>query len=317
MLTYGTIVAQLCKDYDSDYVEVNKQLDKMGYNIGLRLIEDYLAKSNTMRRCSNFKETAEMIAKVRRGSPAAPTPTHSQHANPSNHRLGSKSSSTSPPPSPTGRATANSSPSCLTRTPLPTLSNCPTTAAPRTSSGTRTFFVVSCAERWRWSRCRSRRTSSATCCGETTRRRCASASYGTLTTSCRPRTTSCHQHQPTVETAQQGRGLDHQGRPGKVRRGPTPDTWSALRMTGRGSRPAGVQVLGAVGNNEVSKVAGPTRREGVLLQMLGQAPVTQSLTRRPLGWPHRWPCLAHRNQQTHSEAALHNPPRHPHERQHC
>jgi len=36
----------------------------MGYNIGLRLIEDYLAKSNTMRRCSNFKETAEMIAKV-------------------------------------------------------------------------------------------------------------------------------------------------------------------------------------------------------------------------------------------------------------
>jgi len=63
-LTYGTIVAQLCRDYESDYVEVNKQLDKMGYNIGLRLIEDYLAKSNTMRRCSNFRETAEMISKA-------------------------------------------------------------------------------------------------------------------------------------------------------------------------------------------------------------------------------------------------------------
>lgn len=63
-LTYGTIVAQLCKDYESDYVEVNKQLDKMGYNIGLRLIEDYLAKSSTMRRCSNFRETGENIAKV-------------------------------------------------------------------------------------------------------------------------------------------------------------------------------------------------------------------------------------------------------------
>lgn len=63
-LTYGTIVAQLCKDYDSDYLEVNKQLDKMGYNIGLRLIEDYLAKSNTMKRCANFRETAEMISKV-------------------------------------------------------------------------------------------------------------------------------------------------------------------------------------------------------------------------------------------------------------
>jgi len=36
----------------------------MGYNIGLRLIEDYLAKSNTMQRCSNFKETAETISKI-------------------------------------------------------------------------------------------------------------------------------------------------------------------------------------------------------------------------------------------------------------
>jgi len=63
-LTYGTIVSQLCKDYESDYVEVNKQLNKMGYNIGLRLIEDYLAKSNSMKRCSSFRETAEMVSKV-------------------------------------------------------------------------------------------------------------------------------------------------------------------------------------------------------------------------------------------------------------
>lgn len=63
-LTYGTVVAQLCKDYDNNYGEVNDQLDKMGYNIGLRLIEDYLAKSNTMKRCANFRETADMISKV-------------------------------------------------------------------------------------------------------------------------------------------------------------------------------------------------------------------------------------------------------------
>ena len=62
-LTYGTIVAQLCQDYDSDYQEVNKQLDKMGYNIGMRLIEDFLAKSG-VGRCANFRETADMIAKV-------------------------------------------------------------------------------------------------------------------------------------------------------------------------------------------------------------------------------------------------------------
>lgn len=57
-------MAQLCQDYDSNYQEVNKQLDKMGYNIGMRLIEDFLAKSG-VGRCTNFRETADMIAKVR------------------------------------------------------------------------------------------------------------------------------------------------------------------------------------------------------------------------------------------------------------
>lgn len=63
-LTYGTIVAQLCQDYDGDYQQVNQQLDKMGYSIGMRLIEDFLAKSG-VGRCANFRETADMIAKVR------------------------------------------------------------------------------------------------------------------------------------------------------------------------------------------------------------------------------------------------------------
>ncbi|OCT44106.1 hypothetical protein CLCR_00731 [Cladophialophora carrionii] len=62
-LTYGTIVAQLCTDYDYDYAQVNLQLDKMGYNIGMRLIEDFLARSNT-GRCGNFRDTAEIISKV-------------------------------------------------------------------------------------------------------------------------------------------------------------------------------------------------------------------------------------------------------------
>ncbi|MCJ1378904.1 transport protein particle 22 kDa subunit [Xylographa soralifera] len=62
-LTYGTIVAQLCSDYDSNYGEVNKQLDRMGYNIGMRLVEDFFAKSGT-QRCANFRETAETISKI-------------------------------------------------------------------------------------------------------------------------------------------------------------------------------------------------------------------------------------------------------------
>ncbi|XP_074653788.1 trafficking protein particle complex subunit 3-like [Tubulanus polymorphus] len=61
-LTYGALVAQLMKDYENDD-EVNKQLDKMGYNIGIRLIEDFLARSNS-GRCHDFRETADVIAKV-------------------------------------------------------------------------------------------------------------------------------------------------------------------------------------------------------------------------------------------------------------
>ncbi|KAL8948192.1 MAG: hypothetical protein Q9222_005598 [Ikaeria aurantiellina] len=62
-LTYGTMVAQLCSDFNHKYEEVNKQLDKMGYNIGMRLIEDFFAKSG-LQRCGNLRETAETIAKI-------------------------------------------------------------------------------------------------------------------------------------------------------------------------------------------------------------------------------------------------------------
>lgn len=63
-LTYGTIVAQLCSDFDNNYGEVNKQLDRMGYNIGMRLVEDFFAKSG-VQRCATLRDTAETIAKVR------------------------------------------------------------------------------------------------------------------------------------------------------------------------------------------------------------------------------------------------------------
>jgi hypothetical protein len=61
-MTYGALVVQLIQDYE-DYAEVNKQLEKMGYNIGTRLIEDFLARSN-IGRCTDFKETGEVVAKV-------------------------------------------------------------------------------------------------------------------------------------------------------------------------------------------------------------------------------------------------------------
>ncbi|KAJ3125099.1 Trafficking protein particle complex subunit 3 [Nowakowskiella sp. JEL0407] len=61
-LTYGSLVSQLVKDYE-DYKDVNIQLDKMGYNIGVRLIEEFLAKTGA-GKCTDFKDTAEIISKV-------------------------------------------------------------------------------------------------------------------------------------------------------------------------------------------------------------------------------------------------------------
>ncbi|KAK9897616.1 BET3 family protein [Cystobasidium minutum MCA 4210] len=61
-LTYGALVVQLIKDYE-DYSQVNKQLDKMGFSIGTRIIEDFLARSG-QGRCRDFREVAEVLARV-------------------------------------------------------------------------------------------------------------------------------------------------------------------------------------------------------------------------------------------------------------
>jgi hypothetical protein len=69
-LTYGSLVAQLVQDIQN-YNKVNQQLEKMysfsihvrGYNIVVRLIEEFLAKTEA-GRCQDMKESAEMIAKV-------------------------------------------------------------------------------------------------------------------------------------------------------------------------------------------------------------------------------------------------------------
>ncbi|KAF3831860.1 hypothetical protein GH733_000672 [Mirounga leonina] len=62
VLTYGALVAQLCKDYEKDE-DVNKYLDKMGYGIGTRLVEDFLARS-CVRRCHSYSEITDIIAQI-------------------------------------------------------------------------------------------------------------------------------------------------------------------------------------------------------------------------------------------------------------
>lgn len=58
-LTYGALIAQMVKDLDNTD-DVNKQLERLGYNMGIRIIEDYLAKTST-GRCLDLKDTADKI----------------------------------------------------------------------------------------------------------------------------------------------------------------------------------------------------------------------------------------------------------------
>jgi len=58
-LTYGALVNQILKDYEN-VDDVNKQLDKMGYNIGVRIVEDFLARTNS-GKCTDFRETSEKV----------------------------------------------------------------------------------------------------------------------------------------------------------------------------------------------------------------------------------------------------------------
>lgn len=53
---------QLVKDIE-DVNQINEQLEKMGHNIGVRLVDEFLAKSG-VTNCSNFRETADVISKV-------------------------------------------------------------------------------------------------------------------------------------------------------------------------------------------------------------------------------------------------------------
>ena len=59
ILTYGGLVSTLLKDYEN-VDDVNKQLEKMGYNIGIRLVEDFLARTGC-NKCTDFRDTAEKI----------------------------------------------------------------------------------------------------------------------------------------------------------------------------------------------------------------------------------------------------------------
>jgi hypothetical protein len=61
-LLYGGIVRQLVADQENEQL-VNAQLKKMGKNIGSRLVDEYLATTQTTR-CVDFRDMAEKVATV-------------------------------------------------------------------------------------------------------------------------------------------------------------------------------------------------------------------------------------------------------------
>ncbi|KRY71499.1 T-complex protein 1 subunit alpha, partial [Trichinella pseudospiralis] len=61
-MTYGALVLQLLDDFDRDE-DVNMHLDKIGYNIGLRIIDDFFSKNPNVGKCGDLKEVSEMVAR--------------------------------------------------------------------------------------------------------------------------------------------------------------------------------------------------------------------------------------------------------------
>ena len=62
-ISYGSLVRQILATCDENIDAVNHQLDELGSRIGMRLIEEYVAKSQAPP-CRVFARTAESIAKV-------------------------------------------------------------------------------------------------------------------------------------------------------------------------------------------------------------------------------------------------------------
>lgn len=58
-LTYGALVTQILRDFEN-VDDVNKQLERIGYNMGVRLIEDFLSRT-AATRCLDMRETADKV----------------------------------------------------------------------------------------------------------------------------------------------------------------------------------------------------------------------------------------------------------------
>ena len=64
-LTYGAFVSKILMENKHKPIDiVNTQLEKMGYNIGTRIVDEFFAKTPPGRGlCQSFRETVDVIAK--------------------------------------------------------------------------------------------------------------------------------------------------------------------------------------------------------------------------------------------------------------
>lgn len=62
-LTYGALVTEVIRDADENLSSVNEKLEKIGYSIGIRCVDEFLAKSNAPY-CKSLAETAEVLGKT-------------------------------------------------------------------------------------------------------------------------------------------------------------------------------------------------------------------------------------------------------------
>lgn len=62
-ITYGALVSQLLKG-KQDAEAIHADLDRIGHNMGTRLVDEFLAKSGSATPCQSFKESLEVLSRV-------------------------------------------------------------------------------------------------------------------------------------------------------------------------------------------------------------------------------------------------------------
>jgi trafficking protein particle complex subunit 3 len=63
-MTYGALVAQVFEDHNNDVLAINKELELIGRNMGVRMIDEFLAKQGVVQTCSTFKDAVEVLARI-------------------------------------------------------------------------------------------------------------------------------------------------------------------------------------------------------------------------------------------------------------